>query len=172
MRIVIVCYSFSDGFAYMEQKLARAFSEMGHETFVVCSTANRIDSKTVIKTKPSTYSLDGYTVIRLPFLTGGHVPNHKMPIILKGVYKKLKEIKPDLIYHMSVSFNLLDVKKYAKKYGCKLFVDNHASIDNSANNFVSLKVLHKFLYRKVAKSSMPYVDTFFYVGFFFLLLKI
>lgn len=165
MKIVIVCYSYSDNFAYMEQKLAVAFSELGHETTIICSTANRIDSKTIVKVKPQKYRSHNYNVVRLPFIIGGHVPDHKLPIILKGVYKELCKIKPDIIYHMSISaINLLSVKKYVKRNKCRLFVDNHASSFNSANNFLSLFFLHKVLYKSILKSTSKYISNYFYVG--------
>ncbi len=165
-RVVIVCYSYSDNFAYMEQKLSQAFKKLGYQVTVLCSTANRIDAKNVVHVNSGEYITEhGYTVCRLKFIMGGHLPEHKLPIVLSGVYAKLCDIKPDIIYHMGISVNLLDVKKYVKMNSdVKLFVDNHASYANSAHNFLSMVIQHKMLYRGIARSVMPYVKKFFYIA--------
>lgn len=165
-KIAIICYSYSDGFAYMEQKMAKSFVELGMDVLVICSTANRVDSKNVVHVKAGEYESDGYRVCRLPFITGGKLPNHKMPIILRGMYARLAEFEPDIIYHMSCSaINLLSVCKLMKKHPCtELFVDNHASMSNSVNNIFSKIVLHKMIYKTILKKADKYIKKYFYVG--------
>lgn len=165
-KIAIICYSYSDGFAYMEQKMAKSFVELGMEVLVICSTANRIDSKNVVHVNKGEYESNGYRVCRLPFISGGHLPDHKMPIILKGMYERLVAYEPDIIYHMSCSaINLLSVCNYMKKHPLtELFVDNHASMANSANSIISKVVLHKMIYKTILRRVDKYIKKYFYVG--------
>ena len=165
-KIAIICYSYSDGFAYMEQKMAKSFVELGMEVLVICSTANRIDSKKVVHVNKGEYESNGYRICRLPFISGGHLPDHKMPIILKGMYARLDTYEPDIIYHMSCSaINLLSVRKYMKNHPrTELFVDNHASMANSANNFFSKVIQHKIIYKTILHRSDKYIKKYFYVG--------
>lgn len=166
-KVVIICYSYSDGFAYMEQKLAKAFVALRCDVLVVCSTANRIDSKTVVHVEAQEYETDGYKVCRLPFITGGHLPDHKMPIILKGMYRRLNIFNPDFVYHMSCSaVNLLSVKKYMKTHPeARLYIDNHASLANSVNNPWSKYILHGLIYKPLLHMVDKYVKQYFYVGY-------
>ena len=165
-KVAVICYSYSDGFAYMEQKLAKAFVDLGMKVLVICSTANRVDSKNVVRVKKGEYESEGYSVCRLPFIMGGHLPNHRMPIILKGMYTRLVAFEPDIIYHMSCSaINLLSVRKYMKKHPeTALFVDNHAALSNSANNYLSKVILHKVIYKTIAQRVDKYVKKYFYIG--------
>ena len=165
-RVAIICYTYSDGFAYMEQKLAQAFFDLSCEVLMICSTANRIDSKTVIHAHSGEYRVDGYTVCRLPFISGRNLTKRKMPVLLKGMYKRLSKYHPDIIYHMSCSaLNLLSVRKYMKRNpDTLLYVDNHATLYNSANNALSRVILHRMIYRAVLLSVDKWIKRYFYVG--------
>lgn len=166
-KVIIICYSYSDGFAYHEQKIATAFVKMGYSVLLLCSTACRVSSDKVVRVKKSQYLVkEGYSVCRLPFITGAHVPHSVVPIILDGMYKKIDEFQPDIIYHMGISsINLLSVFEYKKKHeNTLLVVDNHASFQNSASNWLSRNILHKLIYRTIIDNNLSLVDQFFYVG--------
>ena len=165
-RVALICYSYSDGMAYMEQKMAEAFQMLGYEVKVICTTANRVSADNVENTQPRTYRAEkGYTVCRLPF-AGKKIPRTGMPIVLLGMYKELCQYDPQLIYHMGVSaVNLLDVRRFMKTHpNTKLYLDNHAGYHNSANNGLSKYLLHGFLYKTITKLADPYIRKYFYVG--------
>jgi glycosyltransferase involved in cell wall biosynthesis len=58
--------------------------------------------------------------------------------------------------------NIIEVKKYMTNIkGVHLIFDSHASYDNSASNIFSKVILHKFIWKMISKSIMPYVNKVF-----------
>src|SRR5690625_4853826 len=80
-----------------------------------------------------------------------------------NLYEILNNEKPDILFVHGVQF--LDIKtivKYIKvNPQVKLYVDNHADFSNSATNWVSKNILHKNIWKKMAKMIEPYTTKFY-----------
>jgi hypothetical protein len=89
-------------FGYQEYYLAKHHAEMGNEVHVICSNRtypkqreynvfSDVYKKRIVK--PEVFNFEGFTVHRLPGIF-----EVNMQIILKGLFRKLNEIKPDVIF--------------------------------------------------------------------------
>ena len=154
MRIVILSNWFSEKMGYIENCLPKALAHLGYEVHVVTSTAQIYFNDPMYKESYEGFlgknivdegvrQFEGYTLHRLPFT------HFKNKIIIKGLRKKLKEIKPDVVQSFdAISFINLQVifAKLFLKFG--FYTANH----NTASVFQ--------LY--VKKRSIPYR-----IGFYF-----
>lgn len=166
MKIAHLCLScfYFDGFSYQENVLPRQNIADGHETIIIASLES-IDKngKMIFLNEGSYLGSDGAMVYRIPY-------NKKIPKRIQhkvrsyqGLLDKLHEFKPDIIYFHGISaYELLTVKKYKMlNPNVKLIVDVHSDKNNSATNWISKYLLHKFFYRSVFKSIEPLIDKIF-----------
>jgi len=162
MKIVHVCHTYIDGYAYQENELTEAHVKLGHDVTIISSLdysgCFNFDVNPPLKREK--YSCNGCIIVRLPLL---YKSNYRF-IVYKGLYQTLINEKPDLIYfHEIPYFCYYDIIKYKKKSGCKLVVDFHCDFHNSANTFVSKYFLHKGLYRIILKLIDKYIDKYYAV---------
>lgn len=167
MKIVHICLSgsYNDNWGYQDNLIPKYNRKDGHDVTVITSIF--IDSKThggYEKTNPGEYVLeDGIKIIRLPFYK--NMQNYLIYKlrIYEGLYEKLEQEKPDLIFMHGIQFlDMKTVVKYIRNNSnCKLVADNHASYDNSASNFISKEILHKIIYKKTIQKSLSYIKKIF-----------
>lgn len=131
MKVVFLSLWYSENMGYIENCLPAAMAQLGHEVYVVTSTAqvyyNAKDCNGVYdKYHGSRLSpigetiIDGVRVIRLPFYT------FYGKFILKGLGSVLKRIRPDVVHSLDAfSFITLQGAFYKIRYGYKLFTVNH-----------------------------------------------
>jgi 1,2-diacylglycerol 3-alpha-glucosyltransferase len=166
MRIVHMQFAapYSEGMSYQENLLTKYQARDGHD--VIMMTINyKWDSNgnIVPGRKEDKIMNDG---VRLISLSYRRIINDYLTGIIRkmiGVYDILLELSPDIIFfHGSQSFEILTVIKYLKtRTDTKLFIDNHADQFNSATTFFSRQILHKIVYRYLAKRAEPYASKFF-----------
>lgn len=169
MRILHCCLSnfYIDNYNYQENMLTRQNRLDGHEVLIIASTETFVDNITYGYVQPSVYiNEDGIKVVRVPYkriLTDSI--SHKFRAY-KGVANLIKEFSPDVIvFHGIGAWELRTVVKYAKQNNVRLFVDTHASAENSGTNWVSLNILHKLFYKRILKKALPYVEKVFCIAF-------
>ena len=140
MKIAHTNIWYSSGFGYTENMLPKALAKEGHEVHL-------ITSNTQIYWYESLYK-DVYQERLGPAITSVHsfeengVKIHRLPYFLfcpfkskfhqfeefgiQGIYQLLEKIKPDIIQCQGINLHTtFYAARYAKKYGIKLFTENH-----------------------------------------------
>ncbi|KAA9218297.1 MULTISPECIES: glycosyltransferase [Aerococcus] len=162
MKIVHLCLCgpMTDGLTYQENLLTKFHKELGHEVSIVASRYMYEKGKVSIDNRNRYYNSDGVKVIRLDNKFNTNI-NSKLKIY-KGLYNSVDQENPDLIFVHGVQFlDILTIKRYIKNNPrVKLIIDNHADFSNSATNFISKFILHKILWKFMAKLISPYTVKF------------
>src|SRR5699024_8001037 len=83
--------------------------------------------------------------------------------LYKNLNIVLEEESPDILFIHGVQFlDLINIVKYLNENSnVKVFVDNHADFSNSATNWFSKKILHKKLWKTMARKIEPYTTKFY-----------
>ena len=165
MKIVHVCLSgiFNDEWGYQENILSYYNLKSGHDVTVVAS--NFIDDNEKGRVKAGAklyYARNGVKIRRIDFLSKiPQIVSEKLKLF-QGLYLVLEEEKPDIIFHHgSIGFTLQTMKQYKRKHQqCRCLIDNHSDEYNCGQNIPS-KIIHRILWRKIMKSTIPYVDKYF-----------
>lgn len=168
----MICDFYHEKQQYQENLLTKYYIKYGHEVIIVASTFISVfDYYSGIyrrKTESSSYKIDGYKIIRVPYSINFLNRLRR----LKNLRKIITIENPDMIYVHGMPLNLLDAVWYKKQHGsCWLVYDSHADYSNSASNWVSLNILHKVIYKELLKSALKHIDKIYYVtpdgGIFF-----
>ena len=167
MKIVHLCLSgpFNDDWGYQDNMIPKYNVKDGHEVTVITST--QVDSTKMVGyeyVQASIYmAKDCFKVIRVPFTKYLPQKIREKLRVYKTIYQLLLDEKPDFIFVHGFSFmNIIEVRKYMiNTKGVQLVFDSHASYDNSASNIFSKVILHKFIWKMISKSVMPYVEKVF-----------
>lgn len=107
IKIVFVCGWYSSPFGYISNNLPKALAQKGCDVHIVTSTSQQYSNtpdyeKTYRSflgppyTNPGIYSEFGVTIHRLP------VAFFKTEVLPKGVFQKLKSLKPDVVHIFDV----------------------------------------------------------------------
>lgn len=166
MKILHIDFTgtYNENMSYQENIIPKYNEEDGHEVIMLTTCYKWNKMGITVYTPPIDKIMnDGVRLIRM---------NHRKIInnfITKkirkvdGVYKLLERISPEIIFfHGCQSFELLTIVRYIKLHSSvKLFIDNHADFGNSATNFLSLQILHKIIWRKIAQIAIPYATKFY-----------
>lgn len=167
MNILYVCFggAFTPGLQYKENCMARTQQADGNQVTIVTGTETWKDG-VVTHTVPGETVLDnGVRIVRfslrMPFFTG---VNEKIRYV-KGLLPWIVEQKPDIIvFHILQQYTVSQLKLLkAQLPDCKIYGDCSTGFDNSARNFFSYHVLHRMIYRRWLKKSLPYWNKIFYV---------
>ena len=166
MKILHCCLAnfYIDNYGYQENVLPKMHKIQGHEVEILASTETYINENKLGYIEPSVYyNEDKIKVTRLPYIK--ILPHFivKKLRIYYGVYKKLNEFEPDIIWLHDVQFlGILQVIKYLKQNkNTIVFADGHADFTNSATNWISKNILHAIIYRFCAKKIDKYVKKFY-----------
>jgi 1,2-diacylglycerol 3-alpha-glucosyltransferase len=162
MRILHLCLScfYIDGRAYQENELIRCHVNQGNEVLVVASTETYDRSGEITYIQPSEYiGHEGARVIRLgyiPFLPHSIARKFRAYVRLKDV---ISDFRPDVIlFHGACAWALLNVASYvASTPGVSFYIDSHEDYNNSARNFVSREILHRWFYGPILRFSVKNV---------------
>jgi glycosyltransferase involved in cell wall biosynthesis len=133
MTIVFICNWYSENMGYIENCLPKSLAKMGHDVHVLTSQGQVYFNKPYYESSyaaflgpaiqpTGTKLIDGVKVCRLPYYS------IKRRIILKGLSKKIREIKPDIVH----TFEHSDINNFALIFTkiftpFKLFTANHTS---------------------------------------------
>tara|TARA_Y100000768_G_scaffold377601_1_gene351019 strand:+ start:1264 stop:2421 length:1158 start_codon:yes stop_codon:yes gene_type:complete len=166
MKILHCCLAafYIDKYGYQENVLPKMHKIQGHEVEILASTENYLNGNKLSYVKPSVYyNEDKIKVTRLPYLNiFPHFIARKLRMY-HGVYNKLNEFKPDIIWLHDVQFlDIFQVIKYLKNNkNTIVFADGHADFTNSATNWISKNVLHRIIYKFCAQKIDKYVTKFY-----------
>jgi 1,2-diacylglycerol 3-alpha-glucosyltransferase len=164
MKIVMICDFYHEDFQYQENLLTKYYIKDGHDVTIIASTFISIFdyySNNYNKKKGSKhYLINGYEIFR-----------QKYSLNIVNKIRKLRNLKqilnkksPDLIYVHGTQLNLVDAVNYKKHNPkCKLIYDFHGDFSNSANNWLSLNILHKIIFRLVLEFYYRRIDKIFYI---------
>ncbi len=170
MRILHICLAgyYSVGWGYQDNLLAEQNAKDGHEVFVIASQYQRTTENEIEKVPAGEYKLDnGITVIRIPmkFEWLGFLKDKIR--MFRGLYVNIERVKPDVVFvHCPQFLDFSVVGEYAKVHpDVAFYADNHASMLNSARNFLSRSILHRLVYRSVIRKNYWYLRKIFYVTY-------
>ena len=157
---VVISEKFIEGMSYQENLLSHKHKELGHDVYIIAAQMyfDR-NGKKVIAAKEYVNS-DGIKVIILPCSTTFH-HLHLFIKKVKGLYIKLIEISPDIIFvhGLTAKDNYTIVNYVRKNRNVKVFADNHNDFYNSPITSSSAK-LRLFFQKKYAQSLIPYTQRF------------
>jgi len=164
MKIIHCCLAafYIDNFGYQENILPKIHKIQGHDVKILASTETYIQNKLGYVTPKSYINEYDIPVSRLSYITYlPHLVVRKLRLYI-GVYQKLMEFMPDIIFLHDIQFlSIVDVVRYAKKNPeVRIYVDGHTDFGNSAKNWVSKNLLHKIVYKWCAKKIEPYTSKF------------
>lgn len=167
MRVLHISFtsSFSEGASYQENMLADIMSEQGYDVFfwATCLVRDEGKLKTIDpeeKELPSGVHLKRFSYVRVV----NRAITERIRKV-KDVYKELSRLAPDCIMmHNIQSFTTYDICKYVKDHPqVRLVADSHTDSNNSGRNFFSKYILHRLIYKKIARFAARYIDEFYYV---------
>jgi len=158
---VALCGPVTDNMAYQDNLLPKYHKKLGLDVSMI--TSKYVWDKGSIGIDYRDFYINEYGIktIRLDNKFNSNI-NSKFKKY-HNLYEILNNEKPDILFVHGVQF--LDIKtivKYIKvNPQVKLYVDNHADFSNSATNWVSKNILHKNIWKKMAKMIEPYTTKFY-----------
>ena len=167
MKIVHVCLAnfFIDNYSYQENMLPKYHKRMGHDVAVVASLVDFDENgKICFRDGAKRYENEyGIPVTRLAYRNQGALSRALRLRRYVGTSEAIEREQPDILFIHGCQFTDMDlVVKYLKDHpNVKVYVDNHADFSNSARNFLSRNVLHRFLWKRSATMIEPYTKNFY-----------
>jgi glycosyltransferase involved in cell wall biosynthesis len=166
MKVIHLCLAcfYIDNYSYQENALPKYHKIMGHEVVVIASLMSFDKNGNIcfLKTPEEYICRDDYKVIRLNYKKRFKFFN-KILKRYEKTYSSIEREKPDLIFiHGCQFWDIKQVVKYRKRHqNVKIFIDNHSDFNNSANYWISKKILHEIIWRYCAKLIEPFADKFY-----------
>lgn len=164
MRIlhISLCGPVTDNFSYQDNLLPKYHKKMGYEvTMITSKFVWNAEGNIDIDSRDQYYNEFGVKTIRLKNIHGTTI-NSKFKRY-SGLFEKIVSENPDIIFIHGVQFlDIRHIVRYLKKnLHVKVYVDNHADFSNSATNWLSKNILHKFFWKKSAQLIEPYANKFY-----------
>lgn len=165
MRITHLCLAcfFPDGFSYQENMLPKYHRKLGHEVRVIASLQSFDKNGRTVYLEPRGEYRNEHDVrvLRLPYAAPVRV-NRKLRRY-RGLTEALEQASPEILFIHGCQFaDMKQVVGYLKSHpGVRVFVDNHADYGNSAQGWISMKLLHRQLWRRCARMIEPYAQCFY-----------
>lgn len=166
MKVTHLCLGsfFVDNYSYQENMLPKYHKILGYDVSVIASlqSFDKNGKASFLENGSSYVNEYGIPVIRLDYKKGIQKINRKLKIY-KDLYKVLEKENPNILFiHGCQFWDIRIVLRYIKKHkDIKIFIDNHCDYSNSATNFLSKYILHKILWRHMAKKIEPYTVKFY-----------
>ncbi|WP_313586241.1 hypothetical protein [Exiguobacterium sp.] len=164
IKILHVCLScfYIDNHSYQENLLPRYHKKLGYEVEIIASQEN-FDSngKKINEGNFKQYfNEDNIKVTRLEYKN--RILSKRLKLY-KNTKKYIYESKPDIIFvHGSQFLDLKVIREYREKHpSVKIYIDNHADFSNSAQTFLSRKILHGFIWRKNVNGIINLTEKFY-----------
>ena len=165
MRIIHICLTgiFTDNYSYQENMLPKYHKRLGNEVEVFVPPLMYDDKGNCVAYRGNDQYYDKYgnKIIRLQYKSPHKIYCRFRRFI--GFSDNLNSSKPDILFVHGCQFlDISIVVKYLKKHPCvKVYVDNHADFNNSAQNFLSKNILHKIIWKRCAHIIEPYTTKFY-----------
>ena len=163
MKICHLCLNgpYNEGWNYQENILPKYHVREGHTVYQIVTPYMWENNKLVVSKDKRYKNAAGVEIIRCSAKKGilGGIRLNRYPEVM-GL---LNEIQPDILFiHDVQCLDMTIVAKYLKKHTeCTVYADNHSDFSNSARNWISKNILHKILWRAMAKKIEPYVKIFY-----------
>lgn len=164
-KIVHICLAsfFADGFSYQENELPKYHQLLGYDVSILASlvTYDKNGRLGEYRGEPFYFTEYGASVQRLPY---------RAPIRLYRILRGYRDVRaalerehPDVLFIHGCQFlDIGIVAGYLRRHpDVKVFVDNHADLNNSARNFLSKNILHKIIWKHCAHRIEPYTSKFY-----------
>lgn len=153
--------AYTDGMTYQDQMLVTECIKSGHEVYYISDAHEFANGKLQTVEAQERVLSNGLHLIQVkysPFVC--KLLTDKLRIV-KGIRQKVEKIEPQVIYiHGPSSIALYEVVKYVQSHpSVKLMVDSHTDFYTSGTNWLSRKILHGLLYKRVCKKCLQYADT-------------
>lgn len=167
MKIIHVDFvgPYTEGMSYQENILPACQVRKENEVLFFAPCIKWENAKIVKTEQVEKIMENGVKLVRFPYVN--------LPINIltrafrpvKGIYRRLCEEKPDVIMlHGAQTFVTMAVCKYKKKYPqVRVVVDDHSDYNNSATNFFTRYLLHRTIYRCLAKMVENVADIYYYI---------
>lgn len=158
MKIFMVCEFFNDKYDYQENMLARAYHRLGHEVVVVTSTITSL-AKYVADRDPGrgarqTEIYEWGILIRVPFRL--NVLNRIR--YFEPITPLIEDASPDLLYFHDIIPNLYEGVRYVRANPkCSMIMDYHGDASNSGASFVSRRILHGVVRKRILDQARPFL---------------
>jgi len=158
---IALCGPVTDHMTYQDNLLPKFHKKMNFEVSMITSKYIWDKGFIGIDYRDKYKNEYGIKTIRLESKFSTNI-NSKLKLY-KNLYEVLLDENPDILFIHGVQFlNIIDIIKYVKMHAhVKIFVDNHADFSNSARTWLSKNILHKILWRKMAKMIEPYTTKFY-----------
>lgn len=157
-KIMHICLSgiVTEGFLYQDNLLAKYHYKMGYDvSFMTSSLCYNSKGEIVEDGRLRYVNRDGVRVYRLR-RRKPHTLQPKLNRCLH-VYETLCTEMPDIIFiHGPQFLDMPQVVKFVKKFSPEVYLDSHSDFSNSGRNWISRELVHKFLWRRMAKMIEPY----------------
>lgn len=164
MRIVHVCISerYEEGASYQENLLSKRHKDLGNDVFIIASQ-DYFDGKTKSTEHRPASDYINDNGIPVSILPNNHSFQYSSLFcdVTKGLYDKLVEIKPDVIFVHGVTVkDNRHIARYARNHkDIKVFADNHNDYETSplTKRFSKLKAR---IFAHHAKYLIPCTECF------------
>lgn len=156
-----LCGPVTDGWNYQDNLLPKYHKKMGLDVTII--TSHWIwgeDGTLTIDPREEYYNENGILVKRLD-IADGRTLSHKFKKY-ENLVDTLEKCSPDILFIHGCQFlDVPAVVKCVKKRKPIVYVDNHADYSNSATNWLSKNVLHRIVWRRMAKKLEPVTKKFY-----------
>jgi glycosyltransferase involved in cell wall biosynthesis len=166
MRVLHCCLAcfYVDDYSYQENILPRMHQLQGHEVEIVASTETFRENCRLGYVAPRRYrNRDGIPVARLPYVRWmPHFLARKIRLY-RGLEAELERFQPEIIFLHDCQFlGIRSIVRYARqKPQVIIYVDGHTDFINSAQGWLSERLLHGVLYRYCAQIIAPFTRKFY-----------
>lgn len=164
VHLALACF-YVEGMEYQENVLPRKHKQLGHDTYVITSRYAFDEKYKRYEVDTGEYTnKDGIEVTVLPYKydnLGKYGKKYSRKYRLyTGLYKKLNEIKPDVIFSHGVQFyTLYELIRYVRQHkNTKLFVDSHSDYCNSPLNTKQRFRKYRYLWGRQFRRIEKYAD--------------
>ena len=167
MKIVNVTHHYTDGWGYQDNLLPKYQKLAGDNVVVITDTCHfpvsmsQEDIDEILK-KGDEYTFDGIRIRKMKC----SLNTTNSSFFCKGLYRLLKEEKPDIIFHHGIDSSSLIVSTIYRIFHPKtsLFVDSHADFINQSKNKIWLLCNDSIWLPFIGFLVSPFVKKFFGVS--------
>lgn len=156
-----LCGPVTDGWNYQDNLLPKYHKKLGMDVTII--TSHWIwgeDGRLTLDPREEYYNENGIHVKRLGIMDGRTISDKFKRY--ENLVDTLEKCSPDILFIHGCQFvEVPTVVKYIKRRHPVVYVDNHADYSNSATNWLSKNVLHKIVWRSMAKRLEPVTSKFY-----------
>ena len=154
----MICDFYDSSLEFQENLLVKYYLKNNHEVVIITSTFNNVFDYYADRHNnqiEKSISFDNSAkIIRLRYVF--NIYNRLRAYT--SIKKILSNETPDLIFVHDIMLNIIECVSYIKKNpNCKMILDYHADYSNSGKNWVSLKILHGVIRKRILDYAMPYI---------------